>query len=56
MRRSDATRGANCQSRGILDKTADLYEIEEDGWVDGMRARSVVVGIRKSLKDLWRYL
>lgn len=54
--RRDSARGAHGQIRGIVDESPYLYEVEEDGRVDGTGSRCVVVRVRKRLEYLRRQL
>ena len=54
--RGHAAGSADGQVGGVIDEAPDLDQVEEDGRVDGARARRVVVGIRDGLEDLGRQL
>lgn len=47
----DARGGADGEGGGFVDMAADLDEVEEDGGVDGARARRRVVAVGQGLED-----
>ena len=49
--RGHAAGSADGKVGGLVDKMSYLYKIEEDGGVNGARARGVVVCIRNGLED-----
>lgn len=56
VERYNAACSANGQIGGIIDESADLDQVVEDGGVDRSRSRCAVVDVDEGLQDLVRKL
>lgn len=54
--RGNTISSANSEVCSTIDKLSDLYQVVEDGGIDGARKRHVIVRIRKGLKHFERQL